>query len=64
MRMSIDAIKTLELKLAEYSKENGVIAEHASGNMNYHEVGCNTCVGKCTGTCDNSCAGSCKGSKH
>ena len=64
MRMNIDAIKTLELKLAEYSKENGVIAEHEAGNMNYHEVGCNTCVGKCTGTCDNTCAGSCKGSKH
>ena len=64
MRMNIDAIKTLELKLDEYSKENGVIAEHVSGNMNYHEVGCNTCVGKCTGTCDNTCAGSCKGSKH
>lgn len=64
MRMNIDAIKTLELKLAEYSKENGVIAEHASESLNYHEVGCNTCVGKCTGTCDNTCAGSCKGSKH
>lgn len=34
MKMNLDALKTLEIKLAEYSKANGVIAEHVSDNMN------------------------------
>lgn len=62
MKMNLDALKALELKLAEYSTENGAIAEHTSANTN------NDCISGCTfsciGSCSNSCAGSCKGSKH
>ena len=57
MRMSIDAIKALELKLAEYSKENGSIAEHGSENVNSCRSGC---TGGCVGSCYHDCAGSCK----
>ena len=34
MKMNIEALKALELKLAEYSKANGAIAEHGSANAN------------------------------
>ena len=57
MRMNIDAIKALELKLAEYSKENGTIAEHVSENVNSCKSGC---TGGCVGSCYHDCAGSCK----
>ena len=66
MKMNMDALKALELKLAEYGKENGAIAEHTSLNSNC--AGCmTTCIGQCSGcsgSCDNTCAGSCRGSKH
>lgn len=53
MKMNMDALKALELKLAEYSKENGTIAEHKSLNTN-----CNgTCAGVCTGGCYGGCVG-------
>ena len=62
MKMNMDALKALELKLAEYSKANGAIAEHESANMDF----C-TCTGhcgtECTGSCHNSCSGSCYLSK-
>ena len=63
MKINMDALKALELKLAEYGKENGAIAEHESG----HKNGCGTCSGTCwgcSGSCKDSCAGSCRGSKH
>lgn len=61
MKMNMDALKALELKLAEYSKENGAIAEHKSENMN---GGC-TCQGKsCSGECFGSCKNSCAGGKR
>ena len=47
MKMNMDALKALELKLAEYSKENGTIAEHTSSNMN----SCGTCTGTCFASC-------------
>ena len=59
MKINIDAIKALELKLAEYSKENGIIAEHASENVNSCRSGCtSSCVGCCY---YDSCGGTCKG---
>ena len=55
MKMNMDALKALELKLAEYGKENGAIAEHVSENVN----GCNSgCFNSCYGSCTHSCAGS------
>ncbi len=55
MKMNLDALKALERKLAEYSKENGAIAKHDSSNIN-----CN-CYGGCMGGCKGSCSGGCKG---
>lgn len=56
MKMNMDALKALELKLAEYSKENGAIAEHESSNNN--DSICNgTCAGVCTGGCYGGCVG-------
>ena len=52
MKMNMDALETLELKLAEYSKANGAIAEHESANANC------SCSGSCSGTCSGSCDGS------
>ena len=61
MKINMDYLKALELKLAEYSKENGTIAEHTSSNMNSCSSGCfNVCVGSCKG----SCSGSCQHSKN
>ena len=51
MKMNMDALKALELKLAEYSKENGAIAEHKSANSNCN----NSCAGVCTGGCYGGC---------
>lgn len=56
MKMNLDALKALELKLDEYSKENGAIAEHESSNIN----GCKNCFNECLGSCKNTCAGSCE----
>ena len=50
----MEALKALELKLAEYSKDNGAIAEHESSNKN----GCN--AADCAGSCWTSCSGGCK----
>lgn len=55
MRMNMDALKALELKLAEYSKANGSIAEHESANANCKSG----CTGGCVGSCKFDCAGSC-----
>ena len=63
MKMNMDALKALELKLAEYSEENGAIAEHESSHAN---AGCFDCTGRCSGcsgSCGGTCAGSCKGSR-
>lgn len=59
MKMNMDALKALELKLAEYSKANGVIAEHESANSNCHSSCANNCSGWCKGSCDNTCEGRC-----
>lgn len=56
MKMNMDALKALELKLAEYSKENGSIAEHESLHSN-----CEGCMTTCIGQCSNQCSGGCKG---
>lgn len=59
MKMNMDALKVLELKLAEYSKENGAIAEHTSSNTNL--CGCSgTCFADCSGSCKRSCSGACR----
>ncbi|MBQ6297227.1 MAG: hypothetical protein IJK81_05995 [Selenomonadaceae bacterium] len=55
MKMNMEALKALELKLAEYSKANGGIAEHESAN-----AGCTGCMTTCSGGCE-SCSGGCKG---
>lgn len=57
MKMNMEALKTLELKLAEYSKANGAIAEHNSSNENK----CSTCSGTCTGVCSGTCSTGCSG---
>ncbi len=57
MKMNMDALKTLEFKLAEFAKENGAIAEHKSFNSNSCKSGC---TGGCVGSCYHDCAGSCK----
>jgi len=36
MKMSLDALKALKLKLAECRKANGAVAEHESTNSNCH----------------------------
>ena len=59
MKMNMDALKALELKLAEYSKTNGAIAEHESANSNCHSSCSNNCSGHCQGSCDNTCYGKC-----
>ena len=63
MKINIDALKALELKLAEYSKTNGAIAEHNSSNINCNcKGGCQGgCKGSCSGGCKEGCIGSCKG---
>ena len=65
MNVNMDALKALELKLAEYCKVNGSIAEHESANVNCKH----TCMGGCygsmktgCGTCQNACYGRCLGS--
>ena len=61
MKMNMDALKALELKLAEYSEKNGTIATHNSANMNICQctgLGCGT---QCSGACSGSCSGGCSG---
>ena len=57
MQMNMEALKALKLKLAEYSKENGAIAEHVSSNMNV----CFNCEARCKASCSADCYGSCSG---
>ena len=58
MKMNMDALKALELKLAEYSKANGAIAEYDSSNMNKYCIGCEGgCYGHCLGSCSGTCSG-------
>ncbi|MBD3879729.1 MAG: hypothetical protein SR1Q5_08665 [Quinella sp. 1Q5] len=52
MKINIDALKILELKLAEYSKVNGSIAEHKLVN-----AGCTGCSVVCGATCTGNCSG-------
>lgn len=65
MKMNTDALKALELKLTEYSKANGAIAEYESANTNYCACSGN-CMGTCygsmktgCGTCQHACYGTC-----
>lgn len=51
MKMNLDALKALELKLAEYSKANSAIAEHKSVN-----AGCTGCSVVCGSTCTGNCS--------
>ena len=64
MNINSDALKALELKLAEYGKANGAngaIAEHVSFNNDY----CNGCARTCKGLChDDGCGSSCWGTAH
>ena len=62
MKINLDALKALELKLAEYSKKNGLIAEYKSENMNGCSCGSN-CFSSCSGSCKNTCSGSCWNNK-
>ena len=58
MKMNVDTLKALELKLAEYSKANGAVAEHKSANMNSCACQGKSCTGECFGSCKGTCAGS------
>ena len=61
MKMNMDALKALELKLAEYSKANGSIAEHESANTNCPGTCGVTCSGHCSGGCTTACGVTCSG---
>ena len=61
MKMNMNALKVLELKLAKYSKENGAIAEHESSNTNCSAECYGTCSGSCRGLCKSGCGGGCQG---
>jgi len=54
MELNKDALNTLELKLAEYGKENGGISIHESMNNN------DFCHPGCSGTCDANCSHGCR----
>ena len=61
MKINSDALKALELKLAEYAKANGSIAEHDSANNNR----CNGCAGTCQGLChDDGCGATCRSTAY
>lgn len=65
MKMNLDSLKALELKLAEYRKENGVIAEHESSNTNgYGSTSCGTCYGGCMFGCDGGCKDGCNATSY
>ena len=56
MKINMDALKALELKLTECSKANGSIAKHESVNNNL----CNGYAVTCQGLChDNGCSATC-----
>lgn len=56
MRMNMNALNALKLKLAEYSKENGAIVEHVSLSMNRFYF---NCAGNYRGSCAVGCSGAC-----
>ena len=58
MKVNNELLKELELKLSEYSKRNGMIAEHSSQNVNCNACGTN-CTYECTGDCKTGCVGMC-----
>ncbi|MBQ2951691.1 MAG: hypothetical protein IJE12_11745 [Prevotella sp.] len=62
MKINLEALNALELKLNEYSKVNGSIAEHKSQNSN----SCTDCYssGGCKGTCRGTCVSVCKATKN
>ena len=57
MKINMEALKTLELKLTEYTKANGTIAEHESANAN---IGCAGRSASCNGICKHMCEDSCE----
>lgn len=64
MKMNMNALKALELKLAEYDKTNEAIAEHESANNNmmfppHCSCSGDGCYMSCDGSCKRSCSGSC-----
>lgn len=62
MKMNLEALKALELKLNEYSKVNGPVAEHLSQNSN----SCTDCYtgGGCKGTCRATCISKCRATNY
>lgn len=62
MKMNLEALNALELKLNEYSKVNGAIAEHQSMNLN----SCTDCYsqGGCKGTCRGTCISKCRATNY
>ena len=65
MKMNMNALKALELKLAEYGKENGTIAIHESANRNgYGSTSCGTCYGGCMFDCDGGCKDGCNATSY
>lgn len=62
MKMKLEALKALEQKLADYSSENGTIAEHMAQNLN----SCTDCYsnGGCKGTCRGTCVSVCKATSY
>ena len=54
MELNKETLKTLERKLAEYSKANGDIAVHDSLHNN------DVCRPGCRGTCDANCTHGCR----
>ena len=67
MKMNMEALKALELKLAEYTKANESFAEHESENSNLIGYHCSCsgdgCYMSCDGSCKRSCSGSCDTSR-
>lgn len=60
MKVNFEALKALELKLAEYSEVNGSVSEHMSQNSNSCTDCYSTGGGGCKGTCRGTCISACK----
>lgn len=60
MKMNLEALRALEAKLAQFSNENGPIAEHMSQNSNSCDDCYRTGGGGCKGTCRGTCISKCK----
>lgn len=56
MKMNMEALHELELKLDEFTKENGESADQDSPIKNRY---CFGCEGSCTTHCLGSCVGDC-----